>query len=459
MAAVAAKAGTDIRMFGATTDTIAADAAAINAKAINAAIDSCHNAGGGTVTIPAGTWLTGEIIMLSNVELHLENGAKLKASRDHERHFPMQPRNHFRSLKDPGGWNALIYAADQENIAVTGQGVIDGDGRGKRGWLQNVPGDGNGRPKNILFISCKNIRIEDLIMRNSSMWNIHLLNCEDAHVRGLNIYNHCNGNNDGIDIDCCRRVTVSDCIMDSDDDGIVMKATGTADCRDISITNCIVSSYANAIKCGTETTGGYRNICISNCVITPSRSKDDRILKSTPTGITAISLEIVDGGTMDGVNIDNIIIQGTECPLYIRLANRARKHIAEAPEPGQGSMRNISITNIQATETGNWASSITGIPGAKVENVYIGNFRVRSRGGVAEGEYLKTADDVKEDEKGYPEPIVWKNLPAKGLFIRHADGIVIDNARFSSALPDPRPDIVTSDVTNIEYLNLSKKRR
>ena len=146
---------------------------------------------------------------------------------------------------------------------------------------------------------------------------------------------------------------MSDSVIDSDDDGIVLKSTGLAPCEDVVINNCIVSSFANAIKCGTESTGGYKNIVISNCIVKPSCNKGDRIIKSTPSGITAISLEVVDGGIMDGVSIDNIVIEGTECPLYVRLANRGRKYIDEAPVPPIGKMRNIQISNVTAYDTSN----------------------------------------------------------------------------------------------------------
>lgn len=167
-------------------------------------------------------------------------------------------------------------------------------------------GDRNGRPRNILFISCKDVHVEGITMRNSALWNQHYLNCEDVTIDHIKVYNHSNGNNDGIDIDGCRRFILSNSIIDSDDDGIVLKSTGTAPCENVIISNCIVSSFANAIKCGTESTGGFKNISISDCIVKPSRHSGERILKSTPSGITAISLEIVDGGIMDGVTINNV---------------------------------------------------------------------------------------------------------------------------------------------------------
>lgn len=198
--------------------------------------------------------------------------------------------------KDAGGWVSLIYAVDAKNISITGKGTIDGKGKGRKGRISGLGGDRNGRPRNILFISCKDVHVEGITMRNSALWNQHYLNCEDVTIDHIKVYNHSNGNNDGIDIDGCRRFILSNSIIDSDDDGIVLKSTGTAPCENVIISNCIVSSFANAIKCGTESTGGFKNISISDCIVKPSRHSGERILKSTPSGITAISLEIVDGG-------------------------------------------------------------------------------------------------------------------------------------------------------------------
>lgn len=375
------------------------------------------------------------------------------------------------SLKDAGGWSALIYAVGARNIAVTGKGVIDGRGKGRKGRVGGVPGDADGRPRNILFISCKGVRISGISMRNSALWNQHYLDCEDVIVEHIHVFNHCNGNNDGIDIDGCRRFILSDSVIDSDDDGIVLKSTGLAPCEDVVINNCIVSSFANAIKCGTESTGGYKNIVISNCIVKPSCNKGDRIIKSTPSGITAISLEVVDGGIMDGVSIDNIVIEGTECPLYVRLANRGRKYIDEAPVPPIGKMRNIQISNVTAYDTGNFCSSITGIPGGEIENIYLSNVRFLNKGGLVAGncrtandmqgkrhdtagnvfrdQYWSSHREVKEDEKGYPQPTVWGNLPSYGLFIRNVRSIAVDNATFQSEKPDPRIPVIAVNVGNL----------
>lgn len=241
----------NIFQFGASKDT-----SVVQTQAINAAIENCHRQGGGKVIIPSGIYKSGTIFLKDNVELHLESGAYLYASDNYD-DFPVQPQASYRSQKDAGGWVSLIYAVDAKNISITGKGTIDGKGKGRKGRISGLGGDRNGRPRNILFISCKDVHVEGITMRNSALWNQHYLNCEDVTIDHIKVYNHSNGNNDGIDIDGCRRFILSNSIIDSDDDGIVLKSTGTAPCENVIISNCIVSSFANAIKCGTESTGGF----------------------------------------------------------------------------------------------------------------------------------------------------------------------------------------------------------
>ncbi|MGM9735150.1 MAG: glycoside hydrolase family 28 protein [Candidatus Cryptobacteroides sp.] len=458
----------DIFSYGATHDTTK-----VQTTAINAAIQACSLAGGGRVVVPAGKYITGTLVLKDNVELHLAQGAYLIASGD-DKDFPAQPSASYRSEKDSDGWLALIYAVEAKNISITGRGVIDGRGRGRgrRGQTTRTL-----RPKNVVFVSCSNVRVEGITMRNAATWNQHYVDCEDVTIDDIKVFNHCNGNNDGLDIDGCRRFVITGSIIDSDDDAIVLKSTGSAPCEDIIISNCIMSSFANAVKCGIESIGGFRNILISDCIVKPSSNHGERFLKTTPSGITAISLEIVDGGVMDGVSIDNILIQGTECPLYVRLGNRGRRYPADAPAPPVGQMRNISISNITAYGTGNFCASITGIPQAKIENIYLSNIKFMNRGGLMEGHYMpdpqsdgKRHDmsrdnrwdrywashkELVEDEKGYPQPTVWGNLPSYGLFMRHVGVVSLEGMTFNPQGTEPRVPVIAVDVDYLQIRGMS----
>lgn len=449
--------GNDVNIldFGATKDT-----GKLSTQAINQAIEACAKAGGGRVIIPNGHFKSGTITLQNNVELFLERGAVLYASTDH-RDFPRQRQPKYRSQKDPGGWYALIYAEGASNIGISGFGTIDGQGARQvprphpKGAVHE---DRDGRPRNILFISCRKISVRDVTMQSSGIWNQHYLDCENVVLDNIRVYNHSNRNNDAIDIDGCRDVVISNSIMDTDDDGITLKSTGAAACENVTVTNCIVSSFCAAIKCGTESTGGFKNILISNCIIKPSVCPTEPVFRTPRIGQVGIAFEIVDGGIMDGVTVSNIVIEGTECPIYVRLGNRARKHTDEAPEPPRGKMRNVSLSDINVYGAGNYSSSITGIPGSPIENITLNNIHIVNRGGLKPGEYTSDPLKVPELEKEYPAPDRWRNLPSSGFFIRHVNDIRLSDISLSSAAADPRVPVIADDVDNLQISGLQSGR-
>lgn len=445
-------------------------------SSINRAIEACHSSGGGRVIFPEGQYLSGTIFLKSGVEMVLERGSVILASPNMD-DFPAMMATTYRSLKDlPNGFRALIYADQQENIAISGSGTIDGNGDGWVGFMkpgQVRPSDTNGRPRNLFFVSCKDIKVSGVFMTNCAIWNQHYLNCEDVMIDNIKVYNHSNYNNDAIDIDGCRRVVLSNSILDSSDDAITLKSTGEAPCEDIVVTNCVISSCCNGIKAGTESTGGFRNIAISNCVITPTKAPEN-LYGHNYNATTGISLELVDGGVMEGITISNIVIEDTQCPLYIRLNDRARKHIAEAPKPPYGKMRNISISNLVAYGSGNYSSSITASEGGYVENVTLSNIQLYNKGwkesvtpvdkmtGITlpippgdEPIYYASASVVPEMPKAYPTATKWKNLPSSVLFIRHVKDLMIDNIIVDSQNEDPRVPIVADDVKGL-YIGASR---
>lgn len=449
--------GKDVNIldFGAGRDT-----SKLSTVAINKAVEACFRSGGGKVIIPNGHYKSGTITLKNNVELFLERGAVLYASTDH-RDFPRQQQPAYRSQKDPGGWYALIYAEGASNIGISGFGTIDGQGARQvprphpKGAVHE---DRDGRPRNILFISCQKISVRDVTMQSSGIWNQHYLDCANLSIDNIRVYNHSNRNNDAIDIDGCRQVVISNSIMDTDDDGITLKSTGAAPCEDVTVTNCIVSSFCAAIKCGTESTGGFKNIVISNCIVKPSVCPTGPIFRTPRIGQVGIALEIVDGGVMDGVTVSNIVIEGTECPIYVRLGNRARKHTESAPEPPRGHMRNVSLSDINVYGAGNYSSSITGIPGSPIENITLSNIRIVNRGGLKQGEYTGDPLKVPELEKEYPAPDRWRNLPSSGLFIRHVKDIGLYGITLRSQSADPRVPVIADDVEQLHISDLRTDR-
>ena len=170
------------------------------------------------------------------------------------------------------------------------------------------------------FVGCQGVQVDGITLKDSPMWVQHYLACDDVTIRGITVNSRCNDNNDGIDIDACQRVRISDSLVVSGDDAIVLKSTTGRVCRDVVISNCILSSLTNAFKAGTESNGGFQNIALSNCTF-----------YETPGG--GLALELVDGGILDGVVISNVVMKDVDCPIFIRLGNRARPYEDGMPRP------------------------------------------------------------------------------------------------------------------------------
>ncbi|MCM1162733.1 MAG: glycosyl hydrolase family 28 protein [Muribaculaceae bacterium] len=433
LAAIPARAAVyNIADYGAVSDTLH-----LSTVAIQSAIDTCAVQGGGRVLIPAGDWKTGSIFLKSNVELHLENGATLYGSTDIADYTPVSTS--YRSLRTHTPTIQLIYADSASHIAITGQGVIDGRGAAfpKLTWDD----EGITRPHLLRLIQCSDITVSGITLRNSGCWMQHYLACDRLSIRGITVYNRNNYNNDALDLDGCHDVVVSDLIADSDDDGITLKSTSPRLCEDVVISNCTVSSHCNAIKLGTETNGGFRNIIIRGITVKPSADQSTQFF-GYPGGIghSAISLEIVDGGTMSNVDIADITVRGTQSPIFIRLANRARPYAPDCPIDTIGSISGILLHDILIDQAGPGGSSITGLEGHPVKNVELRNITIRHAGGQPE-----TAAPTDEKVADYPESTMWGILPAQGFWLNHTSGITLSNIRVEAAQPDARPVIVATD--------------
>ena len=215
--------------------------------------------------------------------------------------------------------------------------------------------------------------------------------------------------------------------------------------ENIIVSDCLLSSHCNALKFGTETTAGFKNVAISNCVI--RRSSASTVNSGAAEGISGISLEIVDGGTLENITIQNVAIDGQRVPLFLRLGNRARKHYAEAPTPSVGAMKNILISNITAVATAPIGCSVMGIPEGKIEGLTICNSRFVCTGGESE----ELADKkVEELETLYPESTMFGTLPAYGMYVRHARNIQLYGLSFELLKEDGRPAIICDDVDNAD---------
>jgi len=443
----------NVRSFGA-----AGDGKQLDTSAIQSAIDAAAGAGGGTVCFPAGTYLSQTLVLKSRITLHLEAGAVLRRSPDPAEDAPSR---------------SLIFAEKAERVAITGRGCIDGQGTAAQKARPNVSANRQSaraarRPHTLLhFVRCTHVRIEGVTLRNSPTWMQHYFECENVTLEGVTVHNHGSRYNDGLDIDSCRNVHVSNCTITSGDDAIVLKSRSPRICEKVTITNCVVSSHSNALKLGTESQGGFRDVTIANCVVTPVDERK-HFGNGARQGLAGIALETVDGGILERVAISNITISGTIAPIFIRLGNRARRWHPdpEKTPPAVGRLRGVTISNVVATGASSVGCAIAGLPGHAVEDLTLSNISI-AFGATAElanydditpgGSLDDVHREVPEKPDAYPECIMFGKLPAYGFYIRHAEGVTLRNIRLSWTAPDQRPALYCDDVRNLHVEGLRAK--
>lgn len=374
------------------------------------AIDACAGKGGGTVVIPPGTFRSATLVLKSNVFLYLAPRAKLISSRDVEE---------FRRYVDKGyavsGLPVQIYAHGISNTGITGSGTIDGDAQYVLEDLRTVDNfvarefeiarkAGIPMKKHakigpitvmVFFSDCQNVTLRDASFLRSVHWGIHLKNCEDVLVDGIRIYSclEKGANSDGLDIDGCRNVTVSNCIIETGDDAIVLKTTNkdgpAMSCENIVVTNCVLTSSSATLKLGTESFADYRNIVFGNCVI-----------RNTNRGLAII---IRDGSTAENILFTDITIEcrrkdfywwGNGDPIWLVVTQRT-------PESEIGHIRNVCFNNIRATAQG--TTKIEGHPQRPLENIVFSGVSIRME----------------------PEETIDKRA-THGFYAHHVDGLALD---------------------------------
>lgn len=359
----------DVRQFGATGRR--ADNAT---QAIRAAVEACFKAGGGVVYVPPGEYTTGAIELKSNVNLNVEAGATLFLSQNRE---------------DFGNRRAMIYAEGARNIAVTGRGTLDG-------LAQYVYTEAKGPDPQIareielarqagvdmrryyrtgmqaymfLINDSTDVRLEGITVINSPLWNVRLNDCNRVFIRGVRIYSDLEKgvNSDGIDVVSSRNVVISDSIIETGDDAIVIKssARGGAPARpseNITVTNCIVSSSSAALKVGTETEGDIRHVIFSNTIVRNANK--------------ALGIDVLDGGNISDIIFTNLTIETNRrhwnwwgsAELFKFALGKRR------PNSKLGSIRNVVVDNVVAHVRG--TSTITGHPERRIEGVTISNVQM-----------------------------------------------------------------------------------
>jgi polygalacturonase len=378
----------DVREYGAMGDGRTKDTAAI-AKAIAA----CSKAGGGTVNVPAGRYLTGPIVLKSHVTLNLDAGSTILASTD-AADYPVQSSvwGDGRTLL-----SSVIYAEDAENITITGRGTIDGQGQvwWHRFWLAH-PKKGmqpattaeekaeaamvaNGRPHLIKFIRCKDVVIEHVNLINSPEWTIHPMLSEFIRIDGVTIHNPVpSPNTDGINPESCRNVQILNSRIDVGDDCVTLKSGKDAFGRkigmpdeNITITNCIMLKGHGGVVIGSEMSGGVRNVVVTNCVF-----------QGTDKGIR-IKSQRGRGGVVEGLTVSNIVMQDVPSPFTITtFYNGGDKPTDVFPvNDGTPIFRDFHFSNITARGA-KIAGEIMGLKEMPVQDITFTGIHIRATKGM-----------------------------------------------------------------------------
>lgn len=412
------------------------DGTQLTTNGIQSAIDDCARIGGGTVSLPAGQYLTGTIKLRSKVVLNLEKGAILHGSKN------------IKDYLGIGRKLALIYGENLTEVSITGDGEINGNGQ-----AYNKGNDAPNRPTLVLLLDCKKVKVENVKLSNSAFWTFRFVGCDGVDISKVSVEGHANWNNDGFDIES-RNVTISDCIIDTDDDAICFKSENpNFVVENVVVKNCDLASNCNYIKFGTASSGGFRNIKVSDCNLHKCNKSllrfwEQRVpgVTNPITGIAGVALEVVDGGFMEDVTISNLTMEDVQTPVFIRLGRRKVS--------ANSYLKNVLIEKIIATSVSYVASSITGVPGLRVDNVEIRDvdFKLKAGGKVADAMV-----NVPEVEDQYPENRMFGvMLPAYGFYIRHADHIKFTNMKLSFiGGKEERHAIYAEDVNGLDIINPS----
>ncbi|WP_347303015.1 glycoside hydrolase family 28 protein [Croceibacterium sp. TMG7-5b_MA50] len=456
----------DVRRFGAVGDGIA-----IDTPAINRAIAELAAAGGGTLHFPAGTYAAYTIRLESRITLHLAQGATLLAApapADGQNGYDLAEEQDPRAtgFQDFGHshWrNSFIWGDGLHDVAITGEGLIWGKGLGrgdgKDNWLQDPTGPGTAN-KAIALKNCRNVLLRDFKLLEGGWFALLATGVDNLTIDNLLI----DTNRDGLDIDCCKNVRVTNCTVNAPyDDAICPKSSFALGyprvTENVTISDCLVTGnyqigsvldgtwrkmpadfaplIHGRIKFGTESNGGFRNIAITNCVFEDSRG---------------IALETVDGGMLEDVTISNITMRGiVHGAFFLRLGKRMR---GPAGRP-LGSVQRVLISNLVSSGGSQLPAVIAGLAERPITDVQISDTLLHQVGG-APAAMAKL--QPPENELGYPEATMFGDLPATGLFARHVRNLALSNVEVQVAAPDPRPAIWLQDVEDADLFRLRLPR-
>jgi polygalacturonase len=417
----------NVRDYGAV-----GDGQALDTPAIQAAIEAGHKVGGGTVYVPAGTYVSGSILLHSNITLHLAAGATLLGS-ENPADYPIVDGRWEGT--DQKTYAPLIAGHNLHHIAVVGRGTIDG--RGACWWRRRQENRlAYPRPRLIAFTDCTNVLIEGVTLINSPSWTINPVHCDNVNVDKVTIINPADSpNTDGINPDSCRNVHISNCYVSVGDDCITLKS-GTEDnsrahlapCENITITNCTMAHGHGGVVIGSEMSGGVRRVVVANCVFT-----------GTDRGIRLKSRR-GRGGVVEDIRVTNIVMEDVLCPLTMNLYyacgawgdKTVSDKQAHPVTDGTPRFRRIHLSHITARQVKYAAGFLFGLAEMPLEDISLSDISI-AMSPDAEAGYPEMADGLEVMQRA-------------GFFVRHARGLRLHNVEITGQLGPALTLIDAEDV-------------
>ena len=416
-----------------------ADKNTLNTEAIQKAIDDCNANGGGTVFVPAGEYVTGTIFLKSNVELHLEHGATLFASTDLNDYNELDAyEQNFSSAHEKWLGKHLIIAVEVKNVAISGNGVIDAAGDfffdepQIRSWCNGyvwrygftvVKDENLLRPGQVIcFIECENVKVTDITIKNAPCWAYFFHGCDYVQVRGIKVLNPPTfANTDGIDIDCCRYVTVSDCIIRTGDDGITLRCASKKlknykPCEFVTIQNCVIRASACGMRIGVGA-GEIRNARISNLVVEDA---------GTCFGVQSTYGKNCNG-RLENIDISNVTCHKSGKAILVNANN-------------VGYIKNVTFSNMKLTTyTGCTIEAQKDV--TEVKNIVLRDIDLT----------------IEHEDEGFVETELSKKYKRDHVInVLNTDGVILDNVRVfakEKATEGRKGVLLDENNTNFEVKN------
>lgn len=421
-----------------------ADGKTLDSPVIQKAIDHCSANGGGTVVIPPGTYLCGTIQMKDNVRIYLDKNALLLGSIDLEDYKNVDPFK--EGLGIDVGW-AFIAAVGVKNIGIEGEGIIDGQGSAIK--AKQILTDNRSesqrwgrRPFLLRVFNCENVKVQGVTLMYSGAWTSHYSQSKNIVIDDVKIKSVGVAHNDGINIDGCADVKITNCDVESGDDALCFKTTHSqSPNKNIVVKGMRLKSNQAGIKMGTESMSAFENIQISDIYIYDTRNGGIKLLP-------------VDGAHLKNITITDVTMNNVRTPMLFRLGSRLKVFREGDVQQSTGSFDNVLIKNVKAKSDSvtqlNPASGIliTGIPGHYINNLTLENIEIELPGG---GKKEHAERKVQEAVDQYPEIKTFgPYIPAYGVWARHVRNLTLKNVSFKLDNPDLRPVLICEDAENVK---------